>query len=65
MKVSIQEKIDQIKKVAHLSKGKETRVVKVAHPRIDSLSKSIRNEKEAELFYSELNHLIQQAKELK
>ena len=64
MKDSIQNKINKIQEIALASKMKKekigTNVVELNNN--DNLSKSIRNAKEAELFFSELKSAIDLAK---
>ncbi|MDQ6470003.1 hypothetical protein RB619_05045 [Flavobacterium sp. LHD-80] len=65
MKDSIQNKINKIQEIA-LASASEKRIVDDRHVTesnySDNLTKSIRNKKEAELFFSELKSVIDQAK---
>lgn len=66
MKDSIQNKINKIKEIALASRS-EKKIIdnNVITNNNDNLSKSIRNTKEAELFFSELKLAIDLAKKLK
>jgi pantothenate synthetase len=62
VKEKIQNKINQIKELAIASKVKVEVKEESVHRNNDNLSKSIRNDKEAKLFYSELKSAISLAK---
>jgi hypothetical protein len=64
MKDSIQNKINKIQEIALASRAKKSMVVNnsMELKNNDNLSKSIRNAKEAELFFSELKSAIDLAK---
>lgn len=66
MKDSIQNKINKIQEIA-LASSSEKKIIdnNVIINNNDNLSKSIRNTKEAELFFSELKLAIDLAKKLK
>ena len=63
MKESIQHKIDLIMQLAKTSvKGSAMKDVEAFRASNDSLSKSIRNEKEANVFLAELNAVVENAR---
>lgn len=62
MKEKVQERINQVRKIATNTPSKKRENIPVSVRANDSLSKSIRNSKEAGIFLTELNAAIIVAK---
>lgn len=62
MNERIQQRINQLKKVATIQQTEENVIPKVPKNHDDSLSQAIRTEKDAKMFMSDLKNVIEKAR---